>query len=430
MEVRPYRATWPPITAGAERASDGARVRGNASIISALWFVMLVAYLDRVAISFAGPAMMKSVGMSPAQFGLVLAAFGVGHIIGQLPGGVMADRWGAKTMLVLGPIVWGAFTGATALVATVAGLWIMRAGLGFAEGLFATSTQKITAENFPPATRARALSLFTTAIPLAPALSGAVVVAMVVAYGWQAMFALIAIPAWVAAFVCYKWLPSSARPLQARVVPRSDENISFGDVLKRPSLWLACLGIFAYIIVNWGYSGWMPTYLSLERHIELKSLGWISSIPYVFGFLGTLLGGWLGSGGRYPYRTHSVVASYIAAGLSLALAYLAVTLPLCIVGLSSAALFLFASQPPLASIVMDLAPDRYRGSYQAVYNTVGQIGGTLAPAVIGLLVGATGSFAAGFGFMVVALGVAAGCLIGLRPFVASRSQELAAVPAI
>src|ERR1700737_481905 len=60
-------------------------------IISALWLWMLANYLDRVAISVAGPSIMQSLALSPASFGIILSSFGVGYLLSQIPGGLIAD---------------------------------------------------------------------------------------------------------------------------------------------------------------------------------------------------------------------------------------------------------------------------------------------------------------------------------------------------
>ena len=60
-------------------------------VIAALWYLLLVNYLDRVAMGFGGPAIMKSLSMSPADFGLILSSFGLGYLLAQIPGGVIAE---------------------------------------------------------------------------------------------------------------------------------------------------------------------------------------------------------------------------------------------------------------------------------------------------------------------------------------------------
>ncbi len=383
-------------------------LNSKAGIVPALWFLALVNYLDRVAMSFAGPSIMKSLHMSPAAFGVVLSSFAVGYVLAQAPGGLLADRVGAKTLLVVGPLFWAVFTGATGLVATIAGFVVVRILFGLSEGVSNSSLYKIVGENFDARQRSRTLAICSTAIPLAPAFAGALVGKLVTAFGWKVMFMALTAPALAAALLCYLLLPSG-RPAAAQALSPTDPP-SFRAVLGRGSLWLLSGAAFAWNIAYWGYLGWMPSYLALARHINLKAVGPIGGIPYLFAFLGLVVVGWLGSGPLHRFCGQLVVICFGGGALSLFLAYQAETLVWSLVGLSGAAFFLFGSQGPVGKIALDLAPSNYRAAYIGVYNTAGQLGGVVAPAAIGFLVTASGTFAGGFSFMVAALCVAAAAI--------------------
>lgn len=66
--------------------------------------------------------------------------------------------------------------------------------------------------------------------------------------------------------------------------------------------------------------------------------------------------------------------------------------------------FRYGSLGPYESLLQDLAPVKGRAFFAGTVSTMGQIGGLLAPVTIGFLVRATGSFTAGFLFMIGALG--------------------------
>jgi MFS family permease len=270
--------------------------------MAALWFLVLVNYLDRVAMSFAGPAIMTSLSLTPADFGIVLSSFGIGYVLAQIPGGLIADRWGAKALLVGGPVLWAVFTGPTGLVTTVGAFVVVRICFGLSEGLSTTSVYKIIGENFDAKERSRVLAICSTAIPLAPAFTGAFVGKLIGAYGWQAMFLIMTVPALMSSLLCYMLIPGEkpapAAPLVAPAIGKTDrlgENASFRSVLGRRSLWALSLAALAWNITYWGYLSWMPSYLVLSHHIDLKALGPLGGIPYLFAFVGLLFGGWLGS---------------------------------------------------------------------------------------------------------------------------------------
>lgn len=382
-------------------------------VLSALWFLALVNYLERVAIGFAGPSIMQSLNLTTGQFGIILSSFGVGYLLAQLPGGLLADRLGARVMLVVGPLLWALFTGLTGIVSSLVGLVIVRICFGFSEGLSNSSVYKTIGDTFEAKHRARALGIFSTAIPLAPAFAGAAIGALILKFGWQDMFLIMVIPSLLAAMGCYLALPAGRGSRAAQSGQAAEPAEPFIAVLRRPSLWVFSLAAFCWNIPYWGFLGWMPTYLSSAQQIDLKSIGILGSLIYIFAFVGLLVIGWLGSSTFERKCPQLVMACFIGAGLGLVLAYRGGSLTLVISGLSVAAFCMFGASGPVGKIALDLAPARHRASYVGTYNTAGHIGGALAPAVIGWLVGSTGSFAAGFAFMIVALCVAAFCFLAL-----------------
>ena len=384
-------------------------MRGKWGTIIALWLLALVNYLERVSMSFAGPSLMSSLGITPAEFGIILSSFSVGYVVAQVPGGLIADRWGCKLMLVGAPICWAVFIGITAVVTTLAGFVIARVCLGLAEGASNTSVYKAIGDNFSARDRARVVGLCSTAIPLAPLLAGAVMASLLAAFGWRMMFIVLVGPALVAAAACYFLIKQPALPVRSQQLEARGSG-GLRDVLRLPNLWILSLACFAWNIPYWGFLGWMPSYLVMAHHVDLNALGGLAAIPYVFAFLGLVLGGGLGSGRIHRYCGEITALFFIFAGVALYIAYQEPMVPAVLAGLSGAAFFLFGSAAPIGKLALDLAPEQHRGAFVGAYNTFGHIGSAIAPAAIGFLVTATGTFAAGFGLMIVGIAVGAVCV--------------------
>ena len=394
-------------------------------VIAALWFFQVANYFDRVAISFAGPSIMKSLAIEPSSFGIILSSFGVGYFLGQIPGGVIADRWGAKWLLVIAPVFWALFTGATGFVATVTGFVVVRACFGLSEGLSNAACFKVIGDLFPPRQRALVAGIWATAFAVAPATAGPVVGVLLASVGWQAVFLVLAIPALLAALLNYFFIPAGGQR-SSSVVDEPKTHPSLAATLRLPSLWLISLGYLSFNIAYWGYLGWMPSYLALAHHIDVKSIGILGGIPYVFAFFGLLITGWLGSSVLYRYRPQLLACCYVLAAVSLGFAYTSDTLFSSLAGLSGAAFFLYGGLAPYGAIVLDLAPENNRAAYSGIVNSAGQIGGAVAPLIIGFLVSASGTFASGFAFMVGGLALGAICVLGLVPFMPARPLPTAA----
>lgn len=397
-------------------------MRSKIGISFALWFMLAVNMLDRVAMSFAGPTIMTSLALTPAQFGIVLSSFSLGYCLSQIPGGLLADRVGSKAMLVGGPIFWAIFTGATGFASTVAGFVAARLFFGISEGLAATSYYKSIGENFEPKLRARMVSICSSAIAIAPAFAGAVIGKLIGAYGWEMMFFIMAVPALISAGLSFAMLPESTQLPQKADTDLGEPTQSLRELLCKPSLWVLSLAALCWAIPYWGYLGWMPSYLEMARGVDLKASGITASIPYVFALAGMIAGGWLGSTIFHRHCPQLVAFNFLCAGISLTVAFVASNLTICLVGLSSAAFFLFGCQGLTAKIVLDLAPEDNRAGYVGIFNTAAQIGGISAPAVIGFLVSTTGTFAGGFTFMIGALAASAICVMLLVPMIGKASH--------
>ncbi len=75
-------------------------------IISILFAVSCFSYGDRVALSIAGAAMAKDIALDPVRMGYLFSGFSWAYVLGQLPSGVLLDRFGSKLVYGLGIVLW------------------------------------------------------------------------------------------------------------------------------------------------------------------------------------------------------------------------------------------------------------------------------------------------------------------------------------
>jgi sugar phosphate permease len=386
-------------------------------VLGLLWLMQLVNYLDRINISIAAPTMMKDLAITPGHFGFVLAAFALGYAIMQIPGGALGDKFGAKPVLIGSALAWAFFTGVTGLVGSLGTLIGARVLFGLSEGASNGPAFKLVGDYFTSRERASANGLYLTSLALGPACVAPLAAWMLGRVGWHGMFFLFVIPAVLMALLIALAMPR-ARPgnvVHTEIRNAAGQSAGWRDVMRLPTSWLLFFAYMAFNIAFWGFLGWMPSYLSIARHINLKDLGIAAAVPYVFGFLGMLVFGWLGSRPMYRHRALLVAAAYLLAGLGLYASYKAATPAGSVAGLSAAAFFLYGGFGPVWGIALDLTPDSARGAFSGFVNCGGQIGGFFAPIVVGLIVSHSGSFTGGFLFMIAALLIAAFCFTSLHP---------------
>lgn len=150
------------------------QTRGLPPTFWLLWTGTLVNRLGGAVGPFLALYLTGSRGFSTAQAGVVLTAYGLGSAIGQPVGGMLADRVGRRTTLLVGLVgtalalvAVGAATGFAALLATVLGYGVLL-------DLVRPAVQAAVADVVPAPDRVRAYALnfwainfgFAVAIPL------------------------------------------------------------------------------------------------------------------------------------------------------------------------------------------------------------------------------------------------------------------------
>ncbi len=374
--------------------------RAKRLVLGLLWIAFFTAYLDRTNVTVAGPALMAQFGIGPALFGSVLAAFTGGYALMQIPGGLLADRFGAKRVLIAALLIWSLFTGLTGLASSLFILVAVRFAFGLGEGIEGGAHFKALGDRFGSHERSAASGIFHTALALGPAVAAPLASLLLVHFGWRALFFWFAVPGVLVATLVWRLFPDGAGREVGTLVQRPVTG-------ARDAPWSAFVAYLFFNVAFWGLLGWMPTYLNQTRHIELKALGVAAAIPYLAGFAGLVVMGALGHGIFYRQRALLTGFGYLLAGAGLFAAYEAQTAATSLAGLSFAAFFLYGGFGPFWAVVLDSVPGHIRGTIGGFVNLGGQIGGFCAPIVVGAIVQRTHSFAGGFALMIAALVLAA-----------------------
>jgi sugar phosphate permease len=390
----------------------GEHVKRPQLVLGLIWLMMFVAYFDRINITVAGPAIVKTLGLEPAAFGLVLSAFTFGYALMQIPGGALADRFGSRPLLIFALVFWSAFTGLTGLATSLTVLVIVRVFFGLGEGLENGAQFKLIGDYFPSRERSGANAAFLSALSLGPAIAAPLAGWLVVQVGWRGLFFWFTIPGLLVAILLAFLLPRTSAPLALE--QGAKRSGGWGEALGARPTWLVFAAYLCFNVAFWGFIGWMPSYLNATRHIALAQLGIVAALPYFCGFLGTILCGWLGSKVFVRHRAALVATVYLLAGVSLYVAFSAQTVGQSLAGLSFAAFFLYGGFGPFWAVAIDLIAADMRGAMTGFVNFGGQIGGFFAPIVVGAIVGATKSYSGGFVFMICALLLSAASLLWLQ----------------
>ncbi len=412
-------------------------------LIPFMMLLYLVNFIDRTNVGFAALTMNMDLGFSPAVFGFGAGVFFVGYALCQVPANVILERIGARRWVFWMLAVWGLLSASNAWVQSPETFYAVRFLLGVAEAGFFPGMLLYLTYWFPRAYRARFTASFMVAIPLSFVVGGPLASLILgmdgVAglHGWQWLFLLEGLPAFLLSFAVLKWLPD--RPNDASWLT-SDEKKAIAarlvaeDTPGRSDLWQAlrdprvlALGVanFSFQSCAYGVALWLPQIVQATGLFSNRATGLVVALPFVAGAAAMMLGG-RSSSMRGECIWH-VALPWLLAAASFAIASVVqsdvVVLGMLVIGLIS----LLAGQGTFFSLPLSFLGGTAAAGGIGLFNTLGSIGGFFGPTFIGVLTEGSGGYAAGMaavalGFMLsVLIVLSLGRVMAPRPTVPAPS---------
>ena len=411
------------------------------AMLGLILLLATVAYADRAIFSIAAPGIKQQFGLSAIQLGYILSAFSWAYVVGQIPGGLLLDRFGTKAIYGVALVLWSVATFLIGFVGKISVdlslaiglLFALRFAVGLIEGPSFPANARIAVMWFPKDERGLATSLFASASYFAVAIFSPLSGWLVSLFGWPAPFYALGLIGLVLAVI---WAFAMRQPRLHPWVSKTElDHIIAGGALvdidsqqelkTRPHvtwrlvsllltnrmLWCAYIGQYCAIALSYFFITWFPIYLVQARGMNIMQAGFATLAPAVAGFLGGMTGGVVsdmlirrGWSVSWARKTPYIVGMLVGSCLVLA-AFTENNLV--IVGLMTAAFFGkgAAAGAGTWAIVSDTAPREAVGLAGAVFNCVGNIGGIVTPIIFGYIVQATGGYNVGLYF------VAAHCVV-------------------
>ena len=390
-------------------------------LIPLLFMLYVVAYLDRVNVSFAATEMGADLGLTAAAYGLGAGIFFIGYFLFEVPSNLLMRRYGARRWIARILISWGILSGLTAFVTNEWQFYLVRFLLGVAEAGFFPGIVLYLTYWVPRAERARTLALFLTATAVA-GLIGAPLSGVLLSLdgflglqGWQWLFIVEAIPAVIFGFIVWRVLPDGPREarwltaeqreaLDAVVATETAQESGvegLGGAFRSLRVWVLAVLYLAIVIGFYGISLWLPLIVKRDfPGLAPFGLGLVTAIPYACAVVAMVAVG-RSSDRRRERRWH----------LAMPLAVCAVGLV--VAGISGSFTALIAVCVATAGVYAALGPfwtlppAFLRGAAAAAgiawINSVGNLGGFIGPYTLGRLADSPG----GIGLGLVVLGVIA-----------------------
>ncbi|MFI5453819.1 MAG: MFS transporter [Isosphaerales bacterium] len=445
-----------PATAS---ALDRARAKAYVRLLPLLFLSYAIAYVDRINVSLAKLEMSKDLaGFNNAVIGFGAGVFFIGYFILEIPGTLLVEKWSARKWISRIMISWGIVAALTASVKTPFQFYGVRFLLGLAEAGFFPGVIVYLTHWFPARDRARALSWFFIATPVAqfisPKLSylllrigttetiGNVTVqhpAIWGMQGWQWMYIAWGIPAVVMGILVLFYLPD--RPKDARWLEADERDAlehelnrererhqqghrhmtvvdSLKHSLQHPKVLMLAAAYFFVVSTSYGVEFFLPSILEKWYDLPLSKLTWAVIIPPLGGLAGQLLVGW--SSDRHgERRLHGSVPIYLGAAALWCVLFIPaslsfnVRLALAISLFTMALTGMKAYMPAFWALPSLLLTEAAAAGSIGLINSVGNLGGFVGPFVLGFAENKTHSFLPGLMYLCVSMLISATIILTL-----------------
>jgi sugar phosphate permease len=398
-------------------------------LLPLLFTLFVCNYLDRNNVAMAKLQMSADLGFSESVYGLGAGIFFVGYAILEVPSNMILARWGARRWIARIMVTWGLIATAMMFVRTPFHFYFLRFLLGVAEAGFFPGIVFYLSQWFPAAQRARALSRFIIAVPMAAVL-GNPLSGLLLGFngshglaGWQWVFLAEGIPSVIVGVIVFvlltdrpseaRWLSAEQRSwLIARLERDADQSaaphgMSALRALVQPVIWWLSILYFLMNLANYSYVYWAPTLIQGDLHTSNLLTGIISGGIAGVSMLAMLIVG--ASSDRTGER-------FVHASVGIAILALgcvgAAVLPHPVARVVGLAL-ISAGYLSFVSPFWCLPSATLRGPAAAVgiafVNSIGNLSGALGPSIVGVLRDVTGSATGAL----LGLSLAAVCAMGL-----------------
>ncbi|MGW4592893.1 MFS transporter [Amycolatopsis thermoflava] len=401
-----------------------------------LFVVMLICnQLNRSNIGYAQEHLEADVGIGAAAYGLGAGLFFIAYAIFELPSNMLMERYGPKIWLTRIMVSWGLVSAAMAFVQGPTSFYVLRFLLGAAEAGFFPAIIYFFSRWLPSSHRGRATALFVAGSSIAAALSGPLsgpllsLHGFLGAAGWQWLFGLEGLLSVVVGLIAYtrldsritdaKWLTGPEQHALAAAIEREDEarrstatgRVSRWRLLVQPQILVFCVIYFAIQLSIYANTFWLPNIVRRIEGTNDLTVGLLSSLPWICAVVAMYVTGRASDrlGRSKPLLVGALVVA--AAGTYLA----AVVSPvLALVFLCVAAMGFKSASPLFWTIPQGSVHPLALASAVAIINSLGNLGGFVAPYGFGLIKEATGEVTWGLYALAAACLAAAVLVLFLR----------------
>lgn len=387
-------------------------------MLNALTLGWAIIYADRTAMYPLLTIMAASLSLTSTETGALTSTYFAFYVLMQIPAGIIGDRIGLKTILIIMYGVAGvAVLGFGLLGTNYITLLVFAALHGLGAGAYYPAAYGTTLQVVEPSRRGISSAIIGMGMAFGLmaglTMSGPVYEALA---SFRAPFIILSIPTLLMIFYFYKAVPC----VKSTTIPGWQD---YKAVLKDKDLWLINIATFTALYGFWVALTWGPTYLKIEKGFTLGQAGFYTGLIALTAVPGALLWAKLSDRhGRKPIALFLMPAAAISLWLlSQVEHHQAIIAVLLLLGLFTNSAF----TPIMVAWTGDIVSRRYPGRMGAaigIFNSAIMSSAIIGPIVSGYLRDITGSLAPAFVAGSVAMMFGAGLLL-LLPGNCSAEQR-------
>jgi len=395
----------------------------------------ILAYIDRINVSFAGLTMRGDIGMSAGTFGFAVGMFYWGYFIFEVPSNVILEKVGARIWIARIMITWGILAGVTAAVTDATSFGVVRFLLGVAEAGFFPGIILYFTYWFPSYHHARIVSGFLVGLPVAVAIGAPISTGllgldgMFGLKGWQIMYIAEAIPTVFIGVLTFFVLTD--KPDQAKFLTAEERNwlcstiaaerrateavrtFTLWQAMYNPKVLLLALNYIGIVTASLGMLIFIPQMIKSLGNYSNMTVGWLTMIPYLCGAVAMVVWGRISD--RMNERRWNLFIGCVFSTVGLVIAGATMGTWWALVGMSIAAMGFYGSKGPFFAMPPMFLSGAGLAAGIAWINSLGNLGGFFGPWYVGVMKDLTGSYAGGlYGLALLGLIAAIVCALFLH----------------
>ena len=397
-----------PVLARAVR-----KVKGHVLPLFVIMFILN--YIDRVNIGFVRTHMEHDLGIGAAAYGFGAGLFFIGYALFEVPSNMLLQKVGARIWLTRIMFTWGIVATLMAFIQNETHFYILRFLLGVAEAGFFPGVIYYFTRWLPGVERGKAIAIFLSGSAVASLISGPLSGALLQIegfglHGWQWMFAIEGLASVVIGFFVWFWLDS--KPHDAKWMTREEQDAlvnaidqeqrerdavntvkpTIGKLLKDRQIMLFCALYFCIQLTIYAATFWLPSIIKKMGDLSDVQVGFFNSIPWLISIIAMYA--FASLSGKFKFQQAWVATALLiaAAGMFMSTTggpiFAFVAICFAAIGFKSASSLFW----PIPQGYLDA---RIAAAVIALINSIGNLGGFVAPTTFGFLEQTTGSIQGG-----------------------------------